>query len=174
VAFFPTDTLGIVVLTNQNVSKVPTVVRNSIADILFGLEPIDWNGEKKAEIDSLRHVKKEEEKLPIPATKPSHSLKQYTGSFENPAYGIIEVRLKDNKLYSELGYEKVVLIHRHYDVFDPRSVDKNGVADPEPSNLLFNFFSDVDGQIQGIGILLDGSEKPVMFDRKHSPVTASQ
>ncbi|MBB1642919.1 serine hydrolase [Sphingobacterium sp. UME9] len=175
VAFFPTDTLGIVVLTNQNVSKVPTVVRNSIADILLGLNPIDWNGEKKAEIDSLRHIKKEdEEKLPVTATKPSHSLKQYTGSFENPAYGIIEVRLKDNKLYSELGYERVVLIHRHYDVFDPRSVDKNGVADTEPSNLLFNFFSDVDGQIQGIGILLDGSEKPVMFDRKPSSVAASR
>ncbi|WP_233789102.1 serine hydrolase [Sphingobacterium sp. HMA12] len=170
VAFFPADTLGIVVLTNQNVSKVPTVVRNSIADRLLGLEPIDWNGEKKAEIDSSRHVKKEEEKLPVPSTKPSHPLRDYTGSFENSAYGIIQISLKDKNLYSELGYEKVILIHRHYDVFDPRSVDKNGVADTEPSNLLFNFFSDVDGQIQGIGVLLDGSEKPVMFDRKISSV----
>ncbi len=166
VSFFPTDTLGIVVLTNQNVSRVPTVVRNSISDILLGLDPIDWNGEKKAEIDSLRQVKKEAEKLPVPSTKASHPLKQYIGSFENPAYGIIEIKLKDSHLYSELGHEKVILLHRHYDVFDPHSVDKNGVVDTEPSNLLFNFFSDVDGQIQGIGILLDGSEKPVMFDRK--------
>ncbi|MDF2857366.1 MAG: hypothetical protein K0Q87_3217, partial [Neobacillus sp.] len=174
VAFFPSDTLGIVVLTNQNVSKVPTVVRNSIVDILFGLEPIDWNGEKVAEIDSLRRVKKEEEKLSVQSTNPSHPLKQYTGFFENPAYGIIEIKLKDNNLYSELGYEKVILIHRHYDVFDPRSVDKYGVVDTEPSNLLFNFFSNVDGQIQSIGILLDGSEKPVIFDRKPSSVAASK
>jgi Domain of unknown function (DUF3471). len=172
VAFFPTDSLGIVVLTNQNVSKVPSVVRNSIADRLLQLEPIDWNGEKKAEIKASRLVKKEEEKIPVPSTTPSHKLKDYTGSFENPAYGIIKIHLKDNNLYTVLGYENIILKHRHYDVFDPRSVDKNGVADTEPSNLLFNFFSDVDGQIQGIGILLDGSEKPIMFDRKATPVGA--
>jgi len=172
VAFFPTDSLGIVVLTNQNVSKVPSVVRNSIADRLLQLEPIDWNGEKKAEIKASRLIKKEEEKISVPSTTPSHKLKDYTGSFENPAYGIIKIHLKDNNLYTVLGYENIILKHRHYDVFDPRSVDKNGVADTEPSNLLFNFFSDVDGQIQGIGILLDGSEKPIMFDRKATPVGA--
>jgi len=164
-ALYPADTLGIVVLTNQSVSMVPIVVRNSIADILLGLQPIDWNGEKIAEIDSLSHVRKQKNKLPIPSTKPSHSLMHYTGSFENPAYGSIDIKLQDDHLYCELGYEKIILLHRHYDVFDPRSVDKNGVVDIEPSSLLFNFFSDESGQIQSIAILLDGSEKPVFFNR---------
>ncbi|RZL18343.1 MAG: class A beta-lactamase-related serine hydrolase, partial [Pedobacter sp.] len=35
VAFFPSDKLGIVVLTNQNGSKVPTLVTNSIADVML-------------------------------------------------------------------------------------------------------------------------------------------
>ncbi|WP_450782834.1 hypothetical protein [Streptomyces sp. NPDC001635] len=54
----------------------------------------------------------------------------------------------------------------HYDVFDPKSIDKNGVVDTAQSNLMFNFSSGIDGKIQGVGIFLDGSDKPVMFDFK--------
>src|SRR5436190_22024688 len=41
--FFPSDSIGIIVLTNQNGSIVPGIVRNTIADRLFGLNKIDWN-----------------------------------------------------------------------------------------------------------------------------------
>ncbi len=44
VSFFPTDKLGIVVLTNQNTSSVPEIVYSSIADRVLGLKNIDWNG----------------------------------------------------------------------------------------------------------------------------------
>ncbi len=169
VAFFPTDKIGIVVLTNQNQSQVPNVVRNSIADRLFNLKTIDWNGDaKKATAEALAAnlSKKSIKKTPILNTTPSHPLKDYTGTFDNPAYGVIKVSLEKNALYTVLGDEKVLLKHMYYDVFDPRSIDKNGVADTTESNLLFNFASGQDGKIQSIGILLDGSEKPVAFDIK--------
>lgn len=169
VAFFPTDKIGIVVLTNQNQSHVPDVVRNSIADRIFNLKTIDWNGDaKKAAAEALAAnlSKKEIKKTPILNTTPSHPLKDYVGSFDNPAYGVIKISLEKNALYTVLGDEKVLLKHMYYDVFDPRSIDKNGVADTTESNLLFNFASGQDGKIQSIGILLDGSEKPVAFDIK--------
>ncbi|MGU3376442.1 serine hydrolase [Chryseobacterium sp. M5A1_1a] len=166
VTFFPSDKLGIVVLTNQSVSKVPEIIKNSIADRLLNLNPIDWNGEAKVNDEMVSQTKKEIKKPSILNTKPSHPLKDYVGSFENPAYGTIKVTYENNALYTKLGEEKVVLKHMHYDVFDPRSIDKNGVVDTEQSKMMFNFSSDVDGKIQGIGIFLDGSEKPVMFDFK--------
>lgn len=166
VAFLPSDRLGIVVLSNQNGSQVPAVVRNSIVDRLLKLKTIDWNGEARERAKANVQVSKGAKKAPILNTNPSHPLKDYVGSFENPAYGIIKVTLEKNDLYTVLSDEKVLLKHMHYDVFDPKSIDKNGVADTTQSSLMFNFSSGVDGKIQGIGIFLDGSEKPVMFDFK--------
>ncbi|RZL13600.1 MAG: serine hydrolase, partial [Pedobacter sp.] len=174
VAFFPSDKLGIVVLTNQNGSKVPTLVTNSIADVMLKLKLIDWNGEATAETMEANKAKKEVKKLPvIQNTSPSHPLKDYVGSFENPAYGIFNVRLEDNALHTVFGDEKILLKHMYYDVFDPKSIDKNGVADTAQSNVIFNFYSGVDGKINSIVIFLDGSEKPVVFDLKPEIKTLS-
>ncbi|WP_293743575.1 serine hydrolase [uncultured Pedobacter sp.] len=166
VAFFPSDQLGIVVLSNQNGSQVPAVVRNSIVDRLLNLKAIDWNGEAIAKTRAGMQVNKGFRSAPILNTKPSHPLQDYVGSFENPAYGIIKITFEKNDLYTMLSDEKVVLKHMHYDVFDPKSIDKNGVVDTAQSNLMFNFSSGIDGKIQGVGIFLDGSDKPVMFDFK--------
>lgn len=166
VAFLPSDQLGIVVLSNQNGSQVPAVVRNSIVDRLLNLKTIDWNGEAREKAKAGMQVNKGTKNAPILNTRPSHPVKDYVGSFENPAYGIIKITFEKNDLYTILGDEKVVLKHMHYDVFDPKSIDKNGVADTAQSNLMFNFSGGVDGKIQGLGIFLDGSDKPVMFDFK--------
>ena len=42
-SFFPTDSIGIVVLTNQNGSSIPSIVRNILADKMLGLKYYDWN-----------------------------------------------------------------------------------------------------------------------------------
>ncbi len=166
VAFFPSDKLGIVVLTNQSVSKVPSVIRNSIADQILALKTIDWNGEAKSDTEKAHQNKNEEKKMPIVKTVPSHPLKDYAGSYENPAYGVIKIIFENNNLYTTLGEEKVLLKHLHYDVFDPRAIDKNGKVDTEQSNMMFNFLTNVEGKIQGIGIFMDGGKEPVVFDLK--------
>jgi len=166
VVFFPSDKLGIVVLTNQNTSKVPTIVCNAIADRMLNLKPVDWNGEAKvATAEKALQAKKETKKLPVPNTKPSHPLNDYVGSFTNPGYGTIKIAFRDNGLYTKLGEEKYMLKHFHYDIFDPRAIDKNGKMDTEQSTMMFNFATDVDGKIQTIGIFMNGYEKPVLFDR---------
>ncbi|RZK40306.1 MAG: serine hydrolase [Pedobacter sp.] len=170
VGFFPTDRIGIVVLTNQNGSVLPDVVRNSIADRLLKLNLIDWNGEAKAAKVAEALAQKQSDDngkvKPILNTKPSHALKDYEGAFENPAYGTIKISAKDNGLYAQVGSEKLWLKHQHYDVFEPKSVDKNGKIDTALSKNLFNFLGNQEGKISMLTFQLEPDNKPVVFDFK--------
>ncbi|WP_443939219.1 serine hydrolase [Pedobacter sp. MW01-1-1] len=167
VALFPSDKLGIVVLSNQNGSKVPALVRNSLADRLLQLKAIDWNGEANEKAKENKKQKNQVvNKMQIVDAPASHHLKDYVGSFENPAYGTINIALENNLLSTFLGGEKLLFKHLHYDVFDPRSIDEKGVMDTTQSNLMFNFSTGLDGKIQGVSVFMDGGNKPVQFDYK--------
>lgn len=169
VSFFPADQLGIVVLTNQNGSAVPDVVRSSIADRLLDLKAIDWNGDAKKRMKAAKIKEKQDANAnkpkTVPNTKPAHPMKDYVGDFENPAYGMVRITLKNDQLYTRIGEENLVLKHVHYDVFDPRSIDEVGAIDTAESNIRFNFVGNQDGKIQSLIIPLDEG-KPVTFEFK--------
>ena len=57
--FFPSDSIGIIVLTNQNGSSVPGVVRNILADRMLGLKSRDWQTTLKAASDKAKKAAKE-------------------------------------------------------------------------------------------------------------------
>jgi len=177
VAFFPTDGIGIVVLTNQNGSALPGVVRSSIADRVLKLEPMDWNGEAvaRAKAASLneKQMAMNAKKVPILNTIPSHTLKSYVGLFENLAYGSVKLTEEKNTIYAIVGDNKLLLKHLHYDVFEPRLVTKNGVVDTTSSKMLFNFSSNDEGKINGLTIQLDADRAPVLFTFKPEVKTLS-
>ena len=97
-SFFPSDSIGIIVLSNQNASAVTGIVRNIIADRLFGLSRIDWNGRSNAAEAKSKASAKEGQKNKTSnkkeGTKPSHSLKDYEGLYNHPGYGTVEVVTK--------------------------------------------------------------------------------
>ncbi|TCC89066.1 serine hydrolase [Pedobacter frigiditerrae] len=178
VAFFPTDGIGIVVLTNQNVSQVPDVVTSLIADKILKLKPIDWNGEAtaRAKTASLnqKQIAKNAKKIAIINTNPSHDLKSYIGLFENPAYGSIKLTEEKNAIYAIAGDNRLLLKHLYYDVFEPHSLDKKGVVDTTSSKMLFNFASNNEGKISGLTVQLDADREPVLFNFKPEVKTLSQ
>jgi len=57
--FFPSDSLGIVVLVNQDGSSVPSVVRNIIADRVLNVSSTEWNKTLKEESDKAIKEQKE-------------------------------------------------------------------------------------------------------------------
>ena len=66
-SFFPSDSIGIVVLVNQNGSTVPSIVRNIISDRVLGFKYHDWNedlvkAKKKAKEAAEKAQKEAEEK----------------------------------------------------------------------------------------------------------------
>jgi CubicO group peptidase (beta-lactamase class C family) len=174
VAFFPTDQLGIVVLTNQNQSPVPDLVRNSVADQLLNLTTVDWNGKAKAQTKAAMAMVKQQQALnkvkQVLNTSPSHPLKDYVGRFENPAYGILDVKLINNVLYATVGENKLMLKHWHYDVFEPKLVGKNNEVDTSSIALLFNFASDQAGKINSLSLPFNSEGKPVVFQLKKEEI----
>ncbi len=166
-AFFPSDSLGIVVLTNQNGSAVPGVVRNFIADRVLDLPFVNWNTQtvKKdtAEVDTA----KQEDVARIKGTRPTHVLSDYTGHYEQPAYGKFTVNLHGDTLKATLGKERFGLSHYHYDVFELKEIHDDGRMDTTDGGIRVNFRTGFDGQVSGAAVIMDDpSGDPVEFKRQ--------
>ncbi|MDT0557383.1 serine hydrolase [Ichthyenterobacterium sp. W332] len=122
VAFFPTDKLGIVVLTNQNGSAVTGLVRNTIADRMLEGEKTDWvqryaDGVAKAK-EAEKEVKSDTDEAKVKNTRLSHVNMDYTGSYTNKGYGTFEVTMRNDSLFSKSPKSDIYLHHYHYDTFE--------------------------------------------------------
>lgn len=174
-AFFPSDDIGIVVLSNQNVSAVPGLVRNTIADRILNLNKTDWNAEQNKKKDEAMKKKKAEkpeaEAEQVLNTKPSHPAKSYVGFYENPIAGTIDVSQRADSLFAAFGKERVFLKHYHYDVFEARDIDKKGKIDTATSSFRINFSSGTDGKIAGVSLPLDGKQVVFAFRPKEVALT---
>jgi len=166
--FFPTDSLGIVVLTNQNSSPVPNVVRNFIADRMLGLPFVNWNTQisNGSEEATTPDTAQQEDVARMRGTRPSHVLADYTGSYQNPAYGTFTLRLRNDTLLTAIGKQRVWLRHYHYDVFDLKGFEEDGRPDTADGGMKINIRIGVDGQVEGAVIPMDPSLDPVEFKRQ--------
>ena len=169
VALFPSDSLGIVVLTNQNASSAPNLVRNTIADRMLKTGQTDWakrfkdrqekNKADQAEADSNSSQSN------TANTKPSHILHDYTGTYTNPGYGEFEITTKNDSLFAQLPLKNLYLSHYHYDVFEPIEIKEDGVDTTGAGGLKINFASNDAGDISHASMKLEAMVDPIKFTR---------
>jgi CubicO group peptidase (beta-lactamase class C family) len=168
-SFFPTDSIGIIVLCNQNGSPVPSIVRNTIADKMLRLKYHDWESDLKQNADSAKAKAKDAEKNQISSqktnTKPSHDLKNYEGTYSHPGYGSFDVSLKDDSLFITTPTLTFWLHHYHYDVFALFQKDAKEGIDTSDQNTKVQFNTNVAGDIESASINLEPSLKPIVFTR---------
>lgn len=171
--FFPSDSVGIIVLCNQDGSSVPSIVRNLVADRMLGLKYYDWQSDLyNPYAEGLKTAKSAEKTKSgngsVPDTKPSHALKDYAGIYTNKGYGSFEVMLKNDSLFSIIGSHTWWLKHFHYDVFEPFDI-KDGIdtADGSPLKLQFNL--DINGNIDNATAQFEPTTKPIEFTRSAKP-----
>ena len=165
--FFPADSIGIVVLCNQNSSSVPSVVRNIVADKLLSLKYIDWNGKLTQQMQKNKQAEKDTEKTKLKDTTlkhaPTHDLKSYTGLFENKGYGKMQIQLVNDSLMAVNLLHPVYFHPGNYDVFNIIVKTKHGfdTTDVTPAR----FETDNDGNIARLSLELQAGVKPIEFDR---------
>ncbi|MBK6384812.1 MAG: serine hydrolase [Chitinophagaceae bacterium] len=169
-SFFPSDSIGIIVLTNQNASAVTGIVRNIIADRILGIQHIDWNGRRNAADAKAKKEAKEAEKNIVSirknSTMPSHQLKDYTGIFNNPGYGNFEIDNRNDSLIMLTRNGDLWLRHYHYDVFEALPIDKEeGIDTTQKENLKIQFQMTTAGDISSVSIPLQDGLKDIEFTK---------
>ncbi|MCX6163261.1 MAG: serine hydrolase [Ignavibacteriae bacterium] len=162
VCFLPRDSIGIVVLTNMDGTMLTSVARNYAIDKLLGLSEIDWSNRLIGDIKKAKETMKEQEGKKDPnrveGTEPSHPLKAYTGKYEHPAYGYIEIILNDGKLITDFHSMKADLSHYHYDIFE--TIDNDVIP-----KIKISFYTNLKGDIDKISIPLQDGVKDIEFKK---------
>jgi len=177
-SFFPTDSVGIVVLVNQSNSGVTSVVRNIMADRVLKLKQTDWTTDLKKALEKNRLNAIAGEKAKIsgrkPNTKPTHELKDYSGLFKNSGYGVMDVYVSHDSLFVSFGDHNLWLRHYHYDMFEPIAREANGF-DTTETNLPAQFQMNLAGDIESVSFPFEPALKdPITFSRIPRPKTVNK
>jgi CubicO group peptidase (beta-lactamase class C family) len=179
-SFFPTDSIGIIVLSNQDGSPVPSIIRNLIADRLLGKGYFNWNDDLRLAYEKAKTQAAEAEKAKtstqVKGTTPSHSLSAYEGLYSNAGYGAFDVFLKNDSLFARTPGRLMYLKHYHYDVFTPYILNDPRFED-EDNNYRIQFNTSLNGEIESLNAI--GFEAPsiqLVFKRtaKEKPISQSE
>jgi CubicO group peptidase (beta-lactamase class C family) len=158
----PQEKIGMVILTNLERTRLPTVIAYQICDRLLGLEEIDWNLRfKEADIKNKAEKQTKERKRKFDrreGTQPSHPLKDYAGNYEHPGYGIMAIELKEQKLEATFHTTVFTIEHYHYDIFAARSEYLDETK-------LISFGIDLQGNIASLSISLETEVKDIVFTK---------
>lgn len=170
VCFFPADSIGIVVLVNQNGSQVNAVVRNLIADRLLGLKYRDWQTDLKnraeKQMAAAKAAGKPEDLARKTGTRPSHLLAEFAGTYYHPGYGSLVVSARNDSLFARSGYTNFFLEHYHYDIFRPVALIE-GLDLERNSPIRLQFTTDLKGDITELhAIGLEPAVKEILFSKK--------
>ena len=162
ITILPADSIGVIVFCNAaHARPLPPMITNIIVDKLLDLEATPWNERALNEYLKMKAMNQEIRNKPdadrILNTIPSHPLADYTGQYENAAYGVMEIQEIGGNLQFTFNNRTLTLQHYHYDRFVSLNDEIHGKW-----SLLFG--TDAQGSVQNIRVGLD--EKEVVFSRK--------
>jgi hypothetical protein len=162
VMMLPQDNIGVVVLTNLDGTPFPDIIARYVSDVLLGLDPVDWSGRIKTQVDAAKageEVASKDVSDRKPNTKPSHPLAEYAGEYENPGYGVLTVKFNGKSLETTYNNITAQLEHWHYDIFRAHSEELEGLK------LYANFTTNNSGDIDRVSLPLEPSVKEILFTR---------
>jgi hypothetical protein len=168
IGLFPGENIGIVILSNKNMTALPRYLSCEIIDRILELPHYDWF---KEGIDSIRKNKQSVKESKINedrsrklGTSPSHPLEEYVGIYEHPGYGKLSVELVDGKLEANYNDLIFVLDHWHYDVFKVIQEKQDMVISFEGTK--FTFCNNSNGEIGELIVPFEPTADDIVFKRK--------
>jgi CubicO group peptidase (beta-lactamase class C family) len=162
ISFMPQEHIGVIVFViGDHCSKLYNLVGYNVYERLLGIDQTPWsdrlstarNKEKKAGKEARAKAGAER----VPETKPSHELADYVAEYENPAYGVMKITMKDRHLEFDFNKQVLPLSHFHYDRFDTPDDELYG-------KFSLNFGTNPQGDVGKIALFLDEAE--AVFTRK--------
>ncbi len=162
VSFMPNDGIGVIVLViSDHSAPLYNVVSYNVYERLLGMDQTPWSQRRLAQRLASKKAGTEARAKAgadrVPNTKPSHALTDYAAEYENPAYGILKIGIKDNQLQFGFHEFQFPMTHFHYDRFDTPDDEQYG-------RFSVNFRTNPQGDIDSATISLDEAE--VLFTRR--------
>jgi CubicO group peptidase (beta-lactamase class C family) len=168
VSFLPNDKIGVIVFViSDHSAPLYNAISYNVYERLLGMDQTPWSqrqlrlrlANKKAGTEARAKAGADR----VPNTKPSHELGSYAGEYENAAYGILKIGLKEQQLQFGFHAFQFPLNHFHYDRFDTPDDEQYG-------RFSVNFRTNPQGDVDSAVISLDQAE--VVFTRKPEAVDA--
>lgn len=167
---FPKDNVGIVILTNRNMTTFPRYISLEIIDRLLELPPRgrSWleeglDGVRKNK-EGMKAKKQREDKLHKKGMIHSHPIEEYVGVYEHPGYGKLYVDLVDGKLQATYNDLTFVLGHWHYDIFRISEEKQDMVLSFE--GMKFTFNNNANGEISELVVPFEPTADDIIFKRQ--------
>lgn len=132
---------------------------------MLGDEPVPFlerrqEDEKKQRENEEKQKKEREKKYPrAEGTSPSHSLADYEGVYEHPAYMYFKVKAYPDRLVHIHRGKEYELRHYHYDVFTM-------IWDDGEPWMNFTFHTDENGRISSVSAPLEPQVSDIVFKKK--------
>tara|TARA_R110001632_G_scaffold65_10_gene280 strand:+ start:5495 stop:7033 length:1539 start_codon:yes stop_codon:yes gene_type:complete len=162
IALYPSDSLGIVILTNQNRSGIPQTLRNIVADKLLDTPKTeDWTARFEKLVNYQTKVR---EVAHIVSKKSILDVSSYTGRYTHKGYGTFDVVVKNDSLFAKFPSKKLWLNPVHPNVFDTYYVIDDKV-EATYKDTSINFLINVKGKIAGLEMKLERTLDPIVFNR---------
>ncbi|HMF98758.1 MAG TPA: serine hydrolase [Vicinamibacterales bacterium] len=169
VSYMPKEKVGVVVLVVGNhTAPLYNYVSYNVYERLLGLDQTPW-AQRGLDIRLKAKAAGKEARARagvdrVLNTKPSHALADYSGEYQNPAYGVMKIGLKDNQLLFDFHKIRLPLAHFHYDRFDTPD-------DEEDGQWSVNFRTNPQGDIDQAVMSLDEAE--AVFTKKPERIAPS-
>ena len=156
ISYMPTDSIGVIVFViGDQSAPLYNIISYNIYERLLGLSQSPWSERILKDVKEGKRISREARGKStvgkVVRTKPSHPLDDYTGEFENAAYGIIKITKKDTAMQFTLHHISFPLYHFHYDRFDTPNDEQDGIFS-------LNFGTNPQGDIDRFAISLDEGE----------------
>ena len=169
VSFMPREHFGVVVLViGDHAAPLYNVVSYNIYERLLGMDQTPWSERRLAMRLKSKQAGKDARARAgedrVPNTKPSHALADYVADYENPAYGVMKIALKDDQLQFDFHKIKMPMTQFHYDRFDTPDDERDG-------KWSVNFRTNPQGDVDQAVMSLDEAE--AVFTRKPEALEAT-
>lgn len=162
----PKEKIGAGVLTNSGGITKHYGIILEIIDRFLGDEPTPWiekiSALEKMALSGMTQAEQEFADKQVKGTQPSHPLADYTGTYNHPAYGVIRIELKGEKLAGLYNNRyPIELNHYHYDVFSMHLDDPRRAM-----NFPLQFLTGIDGKINKLLLPLEQKVAEIEFTRE--------
>ncbi|HEY8099834.1 MAG TPA: serine hydrolase [Burkholderiaceae bacterium] len=131
VSYLPREKIGVVTFViGDHCAVVRDVIGYHIYERLLDLDHTPWSDRM---LDIITKAKQQDKEArgkaganKVPNTSPSHDLVDYVGEYENPAYGVLYIKLCEDQLQFDFREAVLPLEHFHYDRFDTPNDEEHG------------------------------------------------